>query len=253
MMKKLRAFLILACGALLATAYATTAAASGAGVHLDHAPVNLHDKISLQRGAQVFVNHCLHCHSASMMRYGRLTDLGLTQDQIRDNLILSGDKFGDPMATALSARDGKAWFGVLPPDLSLIARARGADWLYTYLRGFYRDPATKSGWNNVVFPNVGMPHVLWEYQGDQSMQVTERVDPVTGEKKETRKLVLDRPGKLTAIGYDEYVGDLVNFLVYMGEPARASRTQIGILVLFFLAVFFMITLALKKEYWKDVH
>jgi ubiquinol-cytochrome c reductase cytochrome c1 subunit len=253
MMKKLPAILLLACGALLGAAFSTSAAASGAKVHLDHAPVNLHDKISLQRGAQVFVNHCLNCHSATMMRYGRLTDLGLTEDQIRDNLILSGDKIGDAMATALTVKDGKAWFGVLPPDLSLVARSRGPDWLYTYLRGFYRDSSTKSGWNNVVFPNVGMPHVLWEYQGDQFMQVTERVDPVSGEKKETHKLVLDRPGKLTAIAYDEYVGDLVNFLVYMGEPARASRTQIGILVLFFLAAFFMIVLALKKEYWKDVH
>ncbi len=251
-MKKPPLFLLLA-GALLAAAFATTAAASGAKVRLDHAPVNLHDKISLQRGAQIFVNHCLHCHSATMMRYGRLQDLDLTEDQIRDNLILSGDRIGDSMATALNAKDGKAWFGVLPPDLSLAARSRGADWLYTYLRSFYRDSSTKSGWNNVVFPNVGMPHVLWEYQGDQSILVTERVDPVTGEKRETHKLVLDRPGKLTAIAYDEYVGDLVNFLVYMGEPARASRTQIGILVLFFLVVFFMITLALKKEYWKDVH
>jgi ubiquinol-cytochrome c reductase cytochrome c1 subunit len=252
-MKKLPAFLLLACGTLLAAAFATPAAASGAGVHLDHAPLNLHDKISLQRGAQTFVNHCLHCHSATMMRYGRLTDLGLTQDQIRDNLILSGDKIGDSMSTALNAKDGKAWFGVLPPDLSLIARSRGPDWLYTYLRSFYHDPATKSGWNNTVFPNVGMPHVLWEYQGDQVLQVTEKVDAVTGDKKESHKLVLERPGTLTAIGYDEYVGDLVNFLVYMGEPARASRTQIGILVLFFLAVFFLFTLALKKEYWKDVH
>ena len=252
-MKKLPALLLIACGTLFAAAFTTSTAASEGGVHLDHAPVNVHDKISLQRGAQAFVNHCLHCHSATMMRYGRLTDLGLTQDQIRDNLILSGDRIGDPMATALSPRDGKAWFGVQPPDLSLIARSRGADWLYTYLRSFYRDPATKSGWNNTVFPNVGMPHVLWEYQGDQSLQVTEKVDAVTGDKKETHKLVLDRAGKLTAIGYDEYVGDLVNYLVYMGEPARASRTQIGIVVLFFLAVFFLVTLALKREYWKDVH
>ena len=243
-MKKILATLVLA---------PLAAWAIGAKVQLDHAPGNLQDRASLQRGAQIFVNHCLHCHSATMMRYGRLTDLGLTPDQIRDNLILSGDKIGDPMATALNAKDGKTWFGVLPPDLSLVARSRGADWLYTYLRGFYRDSSTKSGWNNVVFPNVGMPHVLWEYQGDQSIQVTERVDPVTGEKRESRRLVLDRPGRLTAIAYDEYVGDLVNFLVYVGEPGRASSTQIGILVLFFLAVFFMITLALKKEYWKDVH
>ena len=226
--------------------------AAGAKAPLDHAPVNLHDRPSLQRGAQVFVNHCLNCHGASMIRYNRLTDLGLTEAQIRDHLLLGAEKVGEPMATTLAPSDGKKWFGVAPPDLSLIARSRGAEWLYTYLRGFYRDPSAKSGWNNTVFPNVGMPHVLWEYQGDQSLQVTERKDPASGAVRTTRKLVLERPGSLTPLQYDQYVGDLVNFLVYVGEPNRAQRTQIGVVVLFFLAVLFVLTVLLKREYWKDV-
>jgi ubiquinol-cytochrome c reductase cytochrome c1 subunit len=219
------------------------AMASGAGVTLDAAPVNLHDKLSLQRGAQIFVNHCLNCHAASAMRYSRLTDLGLTEPQIRENLMFATDKVGDTMTTTLEPKDGKNWFGVNPPDLSLIARSRGADWVYTYMRSFYRDPATKSGWNNTVFPNVGMPHVLWEYQGSQVLK--------SGEK-DAHRLVAGDPGKLPPAEYDRYVGDLVNYLVYMGEPARAKRTQIGIVVMFFLVIFFVITLLLKKEYWKDV-
>jgi len=233
-MKKLIAILLLA---------PSLGFAASGGVVLDPAPVNLHDKLSLQRGAQVFVNHCLNCHSASAMRYSKLTDLGLDQGQIRENLMLASDRIGDPMSTTLDPKEGKAWFGVMPPDLSLVARARGADWLYTYLRGFYRDPAAKSGWNNTAFPNVGMPHVLWEYQGSQALQVAD---------KGAAKLVLDEPGKLAPAEYDKYVGDLVNYLVYMGEPARAKRVQIGIVVMFFLAIFFVITVLLKKEYWKDV-
>jgi ubiquinol-cytochrome c reductase cytochrome c1 subunit len=177
------------------------------------------------------------------MRYGRLTDLGLTEAQIKENLILTGDKVGDPMTTTLSVKDGKDWFGVNPPDLSLVARSRGADWLYTYMRGFYKDPAAKSGWNNTVFPNVSMPHILWEYQGDQSYKVA---------GNGAGQLTLDRPGKLSPAEYDRYVGDLVNFLTYLGEPARTKRVQIGIVVMFFLAAFFVLTLLLKKEYWKDV-
>jgi ubiquinol-cytochrome c reductase cytochrome c1 subunit len=218
--------------------------ASGEGIHLDSAPVNLHDRISLQRGAQIFVNHCLNCHGASVMRYARLTDLGLTELQIRENLMFAGDKFGDTMTVSLATADAKSWFGVAPPDLSLTARARGSDWLYTYLRGFYRDPATRSGWNNTVFPNVAMPHVLWEYQGEQVLEAAGH--------EGGRKLALSGPGKLTPVQYDQYVGDLVNYLTYMAEPARVQRTQIGIVVLFFLVVFFVITVLLKKEYWKDV-
>ncbi len=240
---------LLAAAALLVPAFA---AASGAKVQLDKAPVNLHDKVSMQRGAQIFVNHCLNCHSAQSMRYARLADLGLEEAQIRDNLLLAADKVGESMLTVLDPKDAKVFFGIVPPDLTLAARSRGADWLYSYLRGFYRDASTKSGWNNTVFPNVGMPHVLWEYQGDQVLQVSAKMDPVTGDRKETRRLVLERPGKLKPAEYDQYVADLVNFMTYMAEPAQADRKLWGILVLFFLAVFFVITLLLKNEYWKDV-
>jgi ubiquinol-cytochrome c reductase cytochrome c1 subunit len=226
--------------------------ASGAALPLEKAPINLHDKISLQRGAQIFVNHCLNCHSAASMRYQRLTDLGLTESQIRDNLLFSADKVGEPMATVLDPRDAKAFFGVVPPDLSLIARSRSPDWIYTYLKSFYKDPEAKSGWNNTVFPNVAMPHVLWEYQGDQHLSVTQRMDPNTGDKIETRKLVLEHPGRLSPVEYDQYLADLVNFLAYMSEPSQVWRKQWGILVLFFLGGFFVLTLLLKKEFWKDV-
>ena len=228
------------------------ASAGGGKTPLDHAPVNLHDKASLQRGAQIFVNHCLNCHSAGAMRYARLQDLGLTEEQIRENLLFTAEKVGETMGTALDPRIAKAAFGIVPPDLSLAARSRSADWLYTYLRSFYRDPSAKSGWNNTVFPNVAMPHALWEYQGDQVLQVTERVDEHSGDTKRTQKLVLERPGSMTPRDYDRYVGDLVNYLSYMAEPSQADRKHWGILVLFFLAAFVGLALMLKTEYWKDV-
>jgi ubiquinol-cytochrome c reductase cytochrome c1 subunit len=239
--------------ALLLAAPALALASSGGGsTPLDHAPIDLHDRISLQRGAQIFVNHCLNCHSASAMRYTRLQDLGLTEAQIRDNLLFAGDKVGETMTTAMSPAAAKAAFGVVPPDLSLAARSRSPDWLYTYMRSFYRDPATKSGWNNTVFPNVAMPHVLWEYQGRQALQVTEKQDPNTGDVKQSRRLVSEQPGSLTPVQYDQYTADLVNFLAYMGEPAQSDRKRWGILVLFFLAGFMVLALMLKTEYWKDV-
>ena len=242
-MRQLLALLLLVPGlAMAATAKAP----------LDRAPVNLNDQASLQRGAQVFVNHCLNCHSASAMRYARLTDLGLTEAQIRDNLLFTGEKVGEPMVAAIDAAVAKAAFGIVPPDLSLVARSRSPDWLYTYMRSFYRDPASKTGWNNAIFPNVAMPHVLWEYQGQQVLNVTEKMDPNTGDVKQTRRLALERPGTLTPLQYDQYAGDLVNFLAYMGEPAQSDRKVWGILVLFFLAGFFILALLLKGEYWKDV-
>ena len=243
-MKKLLAILL----ALPLLAWAST----GPKAQLDRAPVNLHDRVSLQRGAQIFVNHCLNCHAASAMRYGRLTDLGLTEAQIRANLMFASDKVGEAMTTTLEPAVAKASFGTVPPDLSLVGRSRTADWLYTYMRSFYRDPTTKTGWNNTVFPNVAMPHVLWQYQGDQALQVNERMDEHTGDTVRSQKLVLDRPGTLKPVEYDAYVGDLVNFLVYMSEPTQAARKQWGVLVLFLLAGFVVISYLLKKAYWKDV-
>jgi ubiquinol-cytochrome c reductase cytochrome c1 subunit len=234
---------------LLAPALAWSATA---GTPLDKAPINSHDKASLQRGAQIFVNHCLNCHGASAMRLSKLEDLGLTEQQIRDNLLFAAEKVGEPMVANMDPQIAKAAFAIVPPDLSLAGRSRTPDWLYTYLRGFYRDSTSKTGWNNTVFPNVAMPHVLSEYQGQAVMVVTERMDPNTGDVKQTRKLVLDKAGRLTPLQYDQYTADLVNYIAWMSEPSQGDRKQWGILVLFFLAGFFVLTWMLKKEYWKDV-
>ncbi len=197
--------------------------AAEAGHPLDHAPIDPRDLVSLQSGARTFVNYCLGCHGAQYMRYNRLTDLDLTEAQIRDNLMFSADKVGETMKTAMTVKDGKAWFGVSPPDLSVIGRSRGADWIYTYLRTFHRDPKTASGWNNKVFPNAAMPHVLWKLQEEQSM-----------------------------VQYDTTVRDLVNFLEYVGEPAAQSRKAIGVVVLFVLGMLFILAYAMKMAFWKDV-
>ena len=214
---------------------------------LDRAPIDPQDTISIQRGAQVFVNYCLNCHSAEAMRYQRLGDLGLTDQQIGDNLMFATAKIGDPMAVAMRKSDAKSWFGVPPPDLSVVARARGADWLYTYLRSFYRDEKTATGWNNLVFPSVAMPHVLWELQGEQALKSEKQ-----GEET-VNTLTLQSPGKLPPLEYDKLAADLVNYLVYMGEPARETRIRIGYAVLIFLGVLFVPVYLLKREYWKDVH
>jgi ubiquinol-cytochrome c reductase cytochrome c1 subunit len=241
---------ILALVALLAIP--VLAAAQEENVRLDTAPVNLGDKASLQRGAAIFVNRCLNCHTASLMRYKRLEDLDLTEDQIKKNLLFTTDKVGDTMSPPVDANISKAAFGVVPPDLSLEARARSADWLYTYLRSFYRDAKSNSGWNNTVFPNVAMPNVLWEEQGEQALKVTEKTNDITGDKVETHSFAIERPGTMTPVEFDRYVGDLVNYMVYMSEPAQHSRRLWGIVVLFFLAGFAVLAYLLKREYWKDV-
>lgn len=228
------------------------AGAAGADIPLDRAPVDLTNKPSLQRGAKIFVNYCLNCHQASMMRYSRLTDLGLTEQQIKDNLMLASDKFGDTMTTALNPVDAKAWFGGVPPDLSVISRSRGPDWLYTFLRSYYRDDKSPTGWNNRAFPAVGMPHVLHELQGTQQWQQVGERKGHDGKMEPVMKLVLAQPGAMKPLEYDQMIGDLVNYLVFMGEPAAAKRTQLGVLVLFFLSVLLVFAIALKKEYWKDV-
>lgn len=241
------------------------AAAAAEGVKLDRLPADVspHDAISLQRGAHVFMNYCLGCHSAAFMRYDRLREFGLTDQQIRDNLILTGAKVGDLMKIAMDPKESREWFGTPPPDLTVIARSRasgagsGADWLYSYLRGFYRDPSRPSGWNNVVFANVAMPHVLWQLQGEQVLKTEVRSIPRGSkgevEKYEVQRLVLEKPGSMSVAEYDRMVADLVNFLVYMGEPSRQSRIDLGIYVLMFLGVMFVFAYLLKKEYWKDVH
>ncbi|MGH8671462.1 MAG: cytochrome c1 [Burkholderiales bacterium] len=220
---------------------------------LDDAPVNLADKVSLQRGARTFVNYCLTCHSASYMRYNRLQDLGLTEQQIKDNLLLATDKVGDTMSVAMRRADAKQWlYGAFPPDLSVVARARGADWLYTFLRNFYRDPLRPNGWNNALFHNVAMPNVLYQLQGQQGLKVETHTDE-HGNKHENKKMVMDKPGTLTRDEFDTVIGDLVNFMVYMGEPAQIARIPMGVVVLLFLAVFLVVVYATKREYWKDIH
>jgi ubiquinol-cytochrome c reductase cytochrome c1 subunit len=220
--------------------------AAGAELHLDKAPDRSRDTAALQNGAKVFVNYCLNCHSASYMRYNRLKDIGLSDDQVRENLLFTAEKVGEPMKISMQRAEAKQWFGAAPPDLTVIARARasefgsGSDWLYTYLRGFYRDEARPTGWNNVVFANVGMPHVLWELQGEQVMG-------------EDHHLKLVKPGKLTAEEYDAMVGDLVGFLKYMGEPVGEFRKNLGIAVLIVLSLLFVLSFALKREFWKDIH
>lgn len=232
--------------------------AAGAELHLDPAPDKTRDQAALQHGAKLFVNYCLNCHSASYMRYNRLRDIGLSEQQIRDNLLFTAEKVGEPMKIAMKSGESKVWFGAAPPDLTVIARSRssefgsGADWLYTYLRTFYRDPSRPTGWNNVVFENVGMPHVLWDLQGEQIAHVEEKDDGHGGKHKEI-KLELAKPGSMSKDEYDNAVADLVSFLVYMGEPVAETRKQLGIGVLLALSVLFVLAYALKKNYWKDVH
>jgi ubiquinol-cytochrome c reductase cytochrome c1 subunit len=214
-------------------------------VKLDHAPIDPSNQVSLQRGAKTFVNYCLNCHSASYMRYNRLQDIGLTDTQIKANLLFAGDKVGDTMTVAMPKADAKAWFGATPPDLSVEARARGADWLYSYLRGFYRDDTRPTGWNNTVYDKVAMPHVLWELQGQQVLKVNEAT--------EEHVLVLDKPGTMSPAEYNLMVADLVNYLVFMAEPFKERDKHLGLLVLAFLGLLFGLTYALKKEFWKDIH
>ncbi len=224
--------------------------ASGAGPHLDKANIDLHDNASLQRGAKLFVNYCLSCHSAAYQRYNRMgKDIGLTDDQVKANLMLASDKVGDTMTIAMPQGGAKKWFGNPPPDLSVIARARGADYLYTYFKTFYIDEKRPFGVNNAVFPDVGMPHVLWELEGmKKAVKKTDEhgTTVITGYE-------MVKPGKMSADEYDQAARDLTNFLVYTGEPVQLKRQQLGVYVLLFLFVFFIIAYMLKKEYWKDVH
>lgn len=221
--------------------------ASGDGAHTDHVKVDMGDKASLQRGFKLFANYCLSCHSASYARYNRTAkDLGISEVLLKENLIFTGAKPHSQMRVAMPAEGAKDWFGKTPPDLSVIARSRGADWIYTYLRSFYLDPSKATGTNNTMFPDVGMPDVLWELQGWQ--EAVER-----DEEGNVTKLELVEPGAMQPEEYNAAVRDLVNFLAYLGEPAQLDRARIGPWVLLFLLVFSFVAYLLKKEYWKDVH
>lgn len=227
--------------------------ASGAELHLDKAPDRSHNQLALQHGAQLFVNYCLSCHGASYMRYNRLQDIGLTEEQIKSNLLFTAEKTGELMRVAIQRDEAKVWFGAAPPDLTVIARARasefgsGADWLYTYLRTFYRDDKRPTGWNNLTFENVGMPHVLYELQGEQVLHVEKQ-----GEH-EHKTLKLEKPGTLKPAEYDEAVADLVGFLQYMGEPVANKRHTIGVFMLITLSILAVLSYLLKRNFWRDVH
>jgi ubiquinol-cytochrome c reductase cytochrome c1 subunit len=233
-------------------------ASEGESTVWDKAPSNTNDLPALQNGAKLFVNYCLNCHSAAFMRYNRLRDIGLTEQQIKDNMLFTTDKVGDTMRSAIDPRQAKEWFGANPPDLTVIARSRsghggsGADYIYTYLRTYYRDETKATGWNNLTFPNVGMPHALWELQGDRQPQFETR--EVHGH--ETRVLTGWKqvsPGSMTPLQYDHAVGDLVGYLQWMGEPEQNNRVRVGVGVLIFLAILTFFTWRLNAAFWKNVH
>jgi ubiquinol-cytochrome c reductase cytochrome c1 subunit len=252
MLKKLLVSVLVAC--------AGAVQAAGGSIAWDHFPTEkLSDRAALQHGAKLFVNYCLNCHAAAYMRFNRMADIGLTDEQIKSNLLFTTDKVGETMKVALDAKQAKEWFGATPPDLSVIARSRaaagqgsGADYLYTYLRTYYRDDSKPTGWNNLAFPSVGMPHVLWELQGERR-PIFEKTQ-VHGQETEvfTGKWEAVKPGTLGAREYDDAVADLVAFMTWMGEPSAKARVQIGVWVLLFLFVFTLIAWFLNRAYWKDI-
>ncbi len=240
---------------LVATLLFAPLLAMGSGGHtLEKANIDLTDQASLQRGAKYFVNYCMGCHSLKYMRYNRMAaDLGIGEAELRQNLIFDGSKPGSLMNNAMRPEDGEAWFGTAVPDLTLVTRWRSPDWLYTYLKSFYADPSRPYGVNNLIFPNVGMPHVLAGLQGIQE-PVFATHETESGEKVE-KVVGVSHPtgGSLTPEAYDGMVRDLTAFLTYIGEPIRLERQHLGVYVLLFLGLFFIVAYALKKEYWKDVH
>ena len=221
--------------------------AANEGGHVEHSGANTRDIAALQRGAKLFVNYCLSCHSAEYMRYTRLAeDLELSEDMVMQNLIFANAKIGDSMTIAMRSEDATEWLDKAPPDLSLIARSRGVDWLYSYMKGFYRDES--GGWNNLLLPNAAMPHALWQLQGIQ-----EPVFHTVDDEEVIEKLVLVEPGEQSEEEYDNTVRDLATFLDYLSEPSKLKRKSVGIWVMMFLAFFAFLTYLLKAEYWRDVH
>jgi ubiquinol-cytochrome c reductase cytochrome c1 subunit len=225
-------------------------AAASEGVGLDSVEVDLSDREALKRGGQLFVTYCQGCHSAKYMRYSRIAqDLGLDEEEVSRDLILGPKTINDSMTTAMDVNEASEWFlGVGPPDLSLAARSRGSDWIYSYLRGFYLDESRPFGVNNSIYPDVAMPNVLWELQGSQKP-----VFKTEGGRKVLDDLVIAQKGRMTPQQFDQAMTDLVSFLVYVGEPAKLERVQLGKYVILYLVIFLVLAYLLKKEYWKDVH
>ncbi len=242
---------------LVAFSFASAQAASE-GIAWDLAPNKTNDMAALQNGAKVFVNYCLNCHSAAYMRYNRLKDIGLTEQQIKDNLLFATDKVGDTMKASIDPKQAKEWFGGVPPDLSVIARSRadgakgsGPDYLFTLLRTYYRDDTKPTGWNNLAYPNIGMPNPLWELQGERK--------PLFDVKQEHGHEVRafkgweqTKPGILSPLQYEQTVGDLVSYLRWMGEPSQNNRVRVGVWVLLFLSVLIIFTWRLNASYWRDI-
>lgn len=238
---------VLALGATFAATCTATAEEGG----YPNANTSIADQASLQRGAKLFFNYCVGCHSLKYLRYSRIADdLDLTEQQVMDNLDFTGAKFGDEVISSMPADDAANWFGKAPPDLSLEVRAKGADWVSAYLHSFYLDPSRPVGWNNTVFPNASMPFPLWELQG---VQTAVMAPAKPGEDATVEKLVLKQPGSMTPAQYDQSIRDLTSFLQYAAEPAVLERTSIGAWVILYLALFTFLAMLLKKEYWKDVH
>jgi ubiquinol-cytochrome c reductase cytochrome c1 subunit len=209
-------------------------------IYLEKAPIDLSDQPSLQKGARTFINYCLNCHSAKYMRYNKLLDIGLSKKDIKENLLFTGKKIGDPMEISMPVAESKKWFGATPPDLSVVARSRGSDWIYSYMKGFYRDSSREIGWNNIVYVNSAMPHILWELQGEKELD------------QKTGKLSLIKAGKLNEKEYDSVITDLTNFITYMSEPGQLKRKKMGFYVVGFLLLLLVLTVKLKKEFWKDI-
>jgi ubiquinol-cytochrome c reductase cytochrome c1 subunit len=223
--------------------------ASGGGFKLEDADIDLSNSAMLERGAKHYVTYCLGCHSAKHIRYKRIAiDLQLDEAEILKNVAPLGAGIYDQMHSAMNSHDAEKWYGTNPPDLSLIARSRGADWLYTYLKSFYTEKGKPTGVNNAVFPDVAMPNVFWQLQGTQTA-VTKNID---GQEVIT-ELKLTEPGQLSPQEFDKMINELVNFLVYVGEPVQLERQQMGKYVLFFILMFIVLAYLLKKEYWKDIH
>lgn len=240
---------------LLILSLPITVFAAGAGIDLQSVNNNLHDKKSLQRGAKLYVNYCMGCHSLQYMRYQRMgEDIGIPTEVLEKNFMFGAEKVGELMTISMKKQDAEKWFGVAPPDLSVIARARGVDWLYTYLLSFYLDGKRAIGINNLVFKDVGMPHVLWKLQGWQTLTHTESHGHQSASLVLKDKAQLSEKGHYESVSsYKRDVRDLVNFLAYVGEPMQLERRVIGKWVIFFLVIFLIVAYALKKEYWRDIH
>jgi len=247
----------IALGLLASLAFISGAHAAATGIAWDKAPNRTNDLPALQNGAKLFVNYCLNCHSAAFMRYNRLTDIGLTEKQIKDNLLFASTKVGDTMKVSMDPKEAAQWFGGNPPDLTVIARSRsgangsGADYIYTYLRTYYRDDTKATGWNNLAFPNAGMPHVLWELQGERQ-PVFETASSHGHEVQVLKGWQQVKPGSMDQRTYDSSVADLVGYLSWMAEPAQNTRVRIGVWVLLFLGLFILVAWRMNAAYWKDI-